>query len=363
MDCSFALIVHPANIGKVQEYIEWCQPGHRKLNPQLLAKIFDWTPAYLANRIEEVTSATGARRAGLIIAATILPETFSQKPKSAVRKTLEACRLADEQGAKITALGGLTSLAGYLAPEKLQRENKGHFTTGNTFTVALALQQLKELSQELGLPCGELDLTILGGSGDIGGTLAEFMANDFRSITITGRSQEKLRHLAERIKNRRGVEVRLAEDNQRAVAEADVVIAATSSTEAILSPHDFKPGAIVSDIGYPKNIGELTRERQDIIVYLGGICQSERPVDFGYGIDLPRRDLLYGCFAEALILDFEEDYRHFSMGRGNITEDNVAYLLERGLKHGYRPAPPFQHDHFLEVTEMRRIVAHNSKLH
>ncbi|MBM4318669.1 MAG: hypothetical protein FJ125_01595 [Deltaproteobacteria bacterium] len=358
---TFSFIGHPAYPEHLQRYLEWCRPGHKAINPRLLTKVFEWTPAYLVRDLDEVRSATGATRAGMFVTATLLPEMENLSPLQALQKVIDACVLSDRLGARISTLGGHTSIAGALAPQAIARAVKSSVTTGNTFTSAMAVQQVHDIAALAGLPLQELTLTVLGGAGDIGSTCAELLAPHFQRVTLTGRTLEKLRPQAERIKQRAGVDPEITTDNKAAVSQADVVIAATSASKAILDADHFKPGTLVSDIGYPKNVRRVVAGRDDILVYLGGVCRQDHPVEFGYDIDLPRKDLLYGCFAEALVLDFEENYTPFSTGRGNITPDKVAYMLEKGARHGYRPAPPCQYDEYLDADEIKRILGYNPK--
>lgn len=359
---TFAFIGHPAYVGHLQRYLEWLKPGHREVQPELLTYVFKLCEAYLVSDLKDVRSAAGEVRNGLFVTATLLPEMITLSPLDALQKTVDACVLADELGAKITTLGGHTSIAGAKAPDALLGPVSNAITTGNTLTSAFAIQQVRDLQQGLGVDFGRLDLVVLGGTGDIGATCAEQLAPLFRRVTLTARNEGTLAATAARIRERHGSDVRITQDNRIAVQGADVVIAATSAATAILSPEDFKPGAIVSDVGYPKNIRQAASDREDILVYLGGLAHLEHGIDFGYDIDLPRNDLLYGCFAEAMILDFERNYCSYSMGRGNITEEGMRYMLDKGEKHGYRPAPPCQGGEFLSWDQIHAIVRHNPRI-
>jgi predicted amino acid dehydrogenase len=361
MDRTFAFIGHPAYPEHLQRYLEWARPGQKAVSPKLLTKVFEWTPAYVVRELDRVVSRAGAVRSGLFIQATLLPEMVNLTPQQALRKALEACKLADRHGVRIMALGGHTSIAGALGPTSLASQVSGHVTTGNTFTVAMAVHQVLQIAATADLPLGDLSLAVLGGAGDIGTACAQLLAPRFGRVTVTGRRPEPLAHLARRIHERTAVRVETSTDNRAAVRDADVVIAATSATAAILDGRDFKPGALVVDIGYPKNIG-ARNGRGDVLIVAGGVCRMERPIDFGFDIDLPRRDLLYGCFAEALVLDFEQTYCSYSAGRCNITADMVAHMLEAGDRHGLRPAPPCEGGEILTEQAVRSILSNNPRL-
>lgn len=362
MDRTFALIGHPSSAAAIQRNLEFHKPGHKKLADELLVKFLEWTPSHVASELDEVVSSTGQRRAGVFVLATVMPEMVSLTPQQALQKVVDAAALAERHGAKIAALGGYTSILGTMAADSLLSSVSHSLTTGNTCTVAMAVQQILDISASVGLELKDLDLAVLGGTGDIGSACAELLTPHVGRVTLTARNTKRLARFAEQIERRYGKSIDVTSDNKQAAAQADIVIAATSATGGILGPEDFKPGTIVSDIGYPKNIREVTTGRDDVLVYLGGICQVEHPFDFGYDIDLPARDLLHGCFAEALLLDFEGSYCNYSMGRGNITEDNVAQMLQLGAKHGYLPAPPYQDGQRMLPSDVKRVLSHSHKL-
>jgi fatty aldehyde-generating acyl-ACP reductase len=49
----------------------------------------------------------------------------------------------------------------------------------------------------------------------------------------------------------------------------------------------------------------------------------------------PQRQM-FACFAEAMLLDFEELYTNFSWGRNNISLEAMDRIGEASLRHGFR---------------------------
>ena len=144
-------------------------------------------------------------------------------------------------------------------------------------------------------------------------------------------------------------------DNNEAVRDADIVIAAASVSHSILDIASFKPGAIVCDIGYPKNISYRECDRQDILVFSGGICSLPQEFNAGFDICLPSAKVLYGCFSEAIVLALEERYENFSWGKGNITQEKMAEILGLARKHGFELAPFFWGHRLVTDEEVRAI--------
>jgi fatty aldehyde-generating acyl-ACP reductase len=151
--------------------------------------------------------------------------------------------------------------------------------------------------------------------------------------------------------------VRTSLNNRDAVKHADIVIAAASAHTSIVDVASLKPGAIVCDIGYPKNISYSRSDRQDILVFSGGIC--EIPCEFRSAFDhgLPTEKILYGCFSEAIVLALEERFERFSWGKGGITREKMAEILGMALKHGFRPARFFWGVRLVSEDEIRSIRA------
>ena len=54
---------------------------------------------------------------------------------------------------------------------------------------------------------------------------------------------------------------------------------------------------------------------------------------------LPSPEILYGCFAESIILSLEGRYENFSEGKGFIMPEKVEWIQRAGEKHGFRLAP------------------------
>ncbi len=52
-------------------------------------------------------------------------------------------------------------------------------------------------------------------------------------------------------------------------------------------------------------------------------------------MEKPQRQM-FACFAEAMLLDFEEIYTNFSWGRNNITIENMDLIGEASLRHGFQ---------------------------
>jgi predicted amino acid dehydrogenase len=205
----------------------------------------------------------------------------------------------------------------------------------------MVLLGIKKAAQLMEIDLKDAKVTIIGGTGDIGGACAKILARQVREITITSRSEKNLMEAARVLTYAGSAEIKTSTDNNEAVRFADLVIAAASASSTIVDFENFKPGAVICDVGYPKNISYTMCHRNDIFIFSGGLVRLPSDFDIGFDIGLPSTRILYGCFAEAIVLDLEERYENFSWGKGTITEDNVNLILEIAKKHGFELSPLF----------------------
>ena len=353
----FAVIGHPYNLGHLINFFEAHQQGRAIQSPEFLAEIFEQTPPFEADAITEFRSLNGKTVNGSFIVCNIIPDMLDMDIGKAVRKVVDACKLAERRGFGIVALGGFTSIAGERYGDDFLKMVRIPVTTGNTLTAALAVEQVKKAAQLMGLDLSKARVTILGGAGDIGSACARGLADKVREITVTSRTGKSFGWIKREIAKVGKAKVRTSLNNRDAIKNADIVIAAASAHKPIVDVASLKPGAIVCDIGYPKNISYSPMDRQDILVFSGGIC--EIPCEFKNSFDhgLPTEKILYGCFSEAIVLALEERFERYSWGKGNITKEKMAEILGMAAKHGFYPAPFFWGEKLLSAAELRSIRA------
>jgi len=111
----------------------------------------------------------------------------------------------------------------------------------------------------------------------------------------------------------------------------------------------------VCDLGYPKNLCYTVKERHDLLLFSGGLAALPQEINFGFEIGLPSTRTLYGCFAEAILLDLEHRYENFSYGKGNITPEKVAEIKEIADRQGFRVAPFYWGNQLMEPQHIDTI--------
>ena len=136
-------------------------------------------------------------------------------------------------------------------------------------------------------------------------------------------------------------------DNAAAARDADVIVAAAISPKPLISSDDVKPGAVVCDVGYPKNVSRELEKRPDVFSYSGGLTAPPFAMEFGFESKLPAPEVLYGCFSESIILAMEGRCENYSTGRGGITVEKMQEIGEAATRHGFAVAPYYSGDRLL----------------
>lgn len=341
----FGLLGHPANYAHMCELFLHFRPDYsrEKLanHKATITKLFEWTPTYATKAALKIPRDSARELAGRLIICTFLPEMIGSPRQmvNAYQKTLAGCRLAKELGARIVGLGGFTSIVSGSQGEKLAQEVDIAVTSGNSLTAALALAQLDCLLNRLGWDLGRRSVAVLGATGDIGRACVLALASRARRILLVARGETRLRALRDELQP--GPEIRVSTDVHDA-ARASVVLSATSAGQPILSEADFASGTLVLDVGYPKNLSYAPEPREDILVISGGLALMPFDLDITYYTGLPAANLIYGCYAEAIVLAMDGRYESYSVGQGRITPNKMQVILDLARAHGFRPAPPYR---------------------
>lgn len=354
----FSIIGHPYNLNNLIRYFQYFNKDYKAPSREFLMKVYEMVPSYVMREIAKFTSKTGKETHGLVIVSTFIPDMVKMDIELVIKKVVEACRLAEEHNIGVVSLGGFTSIAGERFGEEIKKAIHVPITTGNTYTASLALDGIFKAAEILGVNLAETTTTIIGGTGDIGGGCAQVLKTKVKKLILTGRQQDSVDKIAAETRKGATAEIVGTIDNMEAVKDADIVIAAASVSSSILDLKLFKPGSIVCDLAYPKNISYMKTERQDMLIFSGGLCDAPCDVDLGFEIGLPTTRTLYGCFAECIILDLEGRYESYSYGRGNITPEKVEEIRQIGLKHGFQLAPFFWGDEIVSEALFDKIRSH-----
>ncbi len=295
--------------------------------------------------IEEFTvkSITGQTIQGKYIESCFLPEMLATKRfKAAIRKILNAMALAQKENIEITALGGFSSI---IFEEFNLKDNKQirnvelefeRFTTGNTHTAYIISRQVEQIAAKLGIDLSKATVAVVGATGDIGSAVCRWLERKTPTadLLLVARNQERLKELQKELG--RGKIMPL----ETAIPEADIIVWVASMPKGVeINVETLKKPCVMIDGGYPKNL-DTKVQHPEVIVLKGGIVEHSLDIDWQImeivNMDVPARQM-FACFAEAILLEFEQYHTNFSWGRNQITVEKMETIGEFSLKHGFKP--------------------------
>ena len=351
----FAVMGHPYNFNHLVRIFKFFKPDLRCVTQEFLLKLFELTPSYHSYDLPNFKSSTGATVNGYYVMCPIIPDMIDVSPDRVFEKVVEGCHIGERLGAGILALGGFTSIVSERYQEKLRQRVRIPLTTGNAFTAAMALEGVKKAAALMDIDLKKAQVTVIGGTGDIGSAVARVLAREVQHIIITGRTKENMNLTKKRLQKEGGARIDSTSDNNEAIKKADIVIAAASSAQSLVNIGNFKPGSVICDVAYPKNISHLFAQRNDLFAFSGGLCELPSPFAIGFDTGLPTKMILYGCFSEAMILSLEGRYEDYSRGKGLITPQQIETIRMIGAKHGFKLAPFYSGERQISDEEVRSI--------
>ncbi|MFZ7101887.1 MAG: shikimate dehydrogenase [Peptococcaceae bacterium] len=328
----FAFIIHPIEIADI--YRKY--PLLEKLPPNLLEKSFRYLPAMKVSQIEGIKSPHG-EIAGYFIACTLTTRQLLTLPEeTAIKKILEAVKLAEKLGAQIVGLGAMTSVVGDGGIIVAQNSNIP-VTTGNSYTVASAVEASYRAARLMDIDLDSASVAVLGATGSIGSVVARLMAKRCKYLMLLARNKDRLLKLSRTIMYEDGVAVEVSSEPKKLLKKADIIVSVTSSMDTIIDPDDLKPGAVICDVARPRDVStSVQRARKDVLVIEGGVIKIPGPVNFNFNFGFPP-GLAYACMAETMLLTLEERWESFSIGR-ELSIAGVNEIKKIAEKHNFKLA-------------------------
>ncbi|NLW08113.1 MAG: shikimate dehydrogenase [Clostridia bacterium] len=328
----FAFILHPLDIG----YVTRKFPLAKYLPPGLLEGLLPYLPPQKVSTITGIYSPFAATE-GWFVACLLTSKQMVTLPQNFVlKRIIQAGRLAEKMGAEILGLGAMTAVVGD-AGITVARNLNIAVTTGNSYTVATAIEATEKAAAMMGIDLPRAEVAIVGATGSIGAVCARILASRCRQLTLVARSKNKLARLAAEINAEAGISPEVTSHAHEALRRADVIISVTSAADTVIEPQDLKPGAVVCDVARPRDVSRRVAEvRDDVLVIDGGVVEVPGEVNFDFNFGYPP-GLAYACMAETMILALEGKIENFTLGR-ELTVEQVETINRLAKKHGFRVA-------------------------
>ncbi len=384
----FAFVIHYTE----EEDIFRSDPSFRQFNGAELANWREWVKGFgpgFARKLPAVTSKTGATAEGWLMSVPMLPGDMRGGGRRAASGMIRtAVDMAGADGVSRVGLGAFTSIVTRGGETVTGRGVP--VTSGNTLTTISAVKGITNMAARADLPLKDAHVVVVGASGAIGRLAAMMLCRSVGRLSLVGnaanpftprllervagevyatllsgvvsprhkpgamrrRVHEMARHLnlqgdhkdiAERMTSAfqiRG-EVPLMDWKtplETALADADIVMVATSSEMALIDPLKLRPGTLVCDIARPPNVADAQIPGQSVMVFDGGLIEPPFALDLGAFQTLPP-NLCWGCLGETMLLALARDNRDYSIG-SRLSLEDADYMEMLAEEHGFEPAPP-----------------------
>jgi len=353
----FGFVIHPVD---ARRDVQRKYPIAKYLPVSLIEAMLARKSPQIVSHINGVRSATGAETAGWFVGCPATPQMFMRMPvERAYDLIVEAVELVAAKGAKIVGLGAFTSVVGD-AGKTVAKRSSVAVTTGNSYTVATAIQGALRAAEIMEIDLGRARLAVVGATGSIGRTCALILAQKFDKTTVIGRDIGRLEAVMGELRGE-GVDVEATTDVSQGLKDADVVMTVTSAATSIIQPGHLKSGAVVCDVARPRDVARrVVEERQDVLVVEGGVVQVPGNVDFGFDFGFPE-GMAFACMCETMILALENRPESFTVGK-DVSVEQVREIAALAEKHGFQVAGFRSFERAVTDTDIQAIVRNVRRL-
>jgi fatty aldehyde-generating acyl-ACP reductase len=331
---TFAFIIHPIDskrdISRKYPFLG------RIANDWMIYNLSPFFPPVYLSEVEGIMSeSTGKQIKGWLIACPLSPQHFKRLPEKRVyRKIIETGRLAERLGAQILGLGAFTSVVGD-AGLTISKALDVPVTTGDSYTIAVAVQAIQEAAQLLDIQTSSASAAVVGATGAIGKVCAEILSKVVAELLLVGLNLEALDRLRQELILRGATSEISISANMEDLLCAQLILTVTSSTGAVIKPQHISPGSIICDVARPRDVSaQVKASREDVLVIDGGLVEVPGNVDFHFNFGLPPGKT-FACMAETIALALEGRFEDYTIGK-DITIDRVQEITQLAKKHGFR---------------------------
>ncbi|MFW5991883.1 MAG: shikimate dehydrogenase [Halanaerobiaceae bacterium] len=331
---SFAFIIHPLQLEDFYRKFSWAE----KFPEKMLTKVTRVLPAVKASHITGIKSNTGEKIEGYFIGVTLTSKQILNLPLDKVlKKIVKAGKKAQELGVKIVGLGAFTSVVGDKGIS-IARELNIPVTTGNSYTVATAIEGTRLAADKMGHDLERATLAVIGATGSIGRAVSLIMSKDINKLILVARDNNSLQELKEEIiKETPGIDVSYSTDIDEVIRQSQLIISASGAVQSLIKPEALLPGTVICDVARPRDVAvKVGQERDDVLVIEGGIVDIPGPVNFNFNFGYPP-GTAYACMAETMMLTLEKRFENYSLGP-TIEINKVRETMKMARKHGFKLA-------------------------
>ena len=321
----FAFIIHPLSAKDVARKY----PLAKFLPESAIEAFLRVKKPLKLSDITGIRSASGATTEGIFVACPMTPKQMLSLPLEKVYdKIVETVEVAAADGAKIIGLGAFTAVVGD-GGITIAKRSPIAVTSGNSYTVATAIEGTLEACRRVGVDIPNATLAIVGATGSIGRTCAIILGRQFGKTIVIGRDLERTQKVAEEVPGS------VASTSIDLIREADAIVTVTSADSEVIMPDHLKPGAVVCDVARPRDVSvRVSRERPDVLVIEGGVVKVPGDVNFNFRFGFPE-GTAYACMSETMMLALEDRAESYTLGK-DVSVEQVEEMMALAKKHGFK---------------------------
>jgi len=342
----------------------------------------------------------------------MLPQDMRGRGRQAATAMIrDAVDLAAADGATRVGLGAFTSIV--TRGGEMVTGRGAAITSGNTLTSVAAVQSLELMARRIGLSLEQSHVVVIGASGAIGRLASLMLARRAGRLTLVGNAgnpfapsllarvadevqaslhgkeasaqtashvgtgglRHRMQHAVQildpqELRATLGLSARVANgflcrderpplswtvDRAAALADADIVLVATSSETTLVDPRELRPGTLVCDVARPPNVAHADLGASGVLVFDGGLVRPPEAIDLGPFQTLPA-DLCWGCLGETMLLALARETRDFSIG-SKLSLDDADHVATLADRHGFVPAPAQWYGETVEKAQIDAVAA------
>lgn len=306
----------------------------------LRLKALEWISRFMrpmkVDEIRGIVTPDGTRVRVHLLAAPMLPATIKHEATLALRRAVQASRLADQLGAQVLGLGAYWSVVGDKGLA-VQRKAPVPVTNGGAYTsgaVGESVPRVIERLRDRGLDLSQSTAAVVGANGVVGFGICRIIAPLVGVLIMVGIHADRLEQSAEAIRHRFPSTMVETSTDQEDLLRANVIFTATSQVEPVIFARHVREGTLIYDVGRPADVDPSVSAVPGVEVVPGGVV--ELPGDVSFHVDLGYGcRLVPACLAEAILIALDGSYDRCTVGMAARAE-NIRYFVERGHVHGFR---------------------------
>lgn len=262
---------------------------------------------------------SGEQIDGYIISIPLITTQILSNRPLAVQRIRQSIILAKRMGIKIIGLGALTASITQ-GGEDLVDIPGIWITTGHAYTGYNVTRNLFDLEKTLSVDKKRDVVAVVGAAGSIGSISAQILARaGYENLILVDveRKKDRVRELLENIQKNWPKTKAKESYVISAIREADFIIAATNTPEALITPDLLKPGAVVIDDAQPSDVAYSVLENPNVMAIEAGVVKTPG-VSSNFDLGLKGKHDNFCCMAEVLVLASHMWKSNFTIRRATL---------------------------------------------